>query len=52
MRIILQRFAIGGKNVPADSLIRLQLKYNLQLASNDQTFMERLNKIRQYAALL
>lgn len=39
-------------NVPADSLMRLQLKYNLQLASNDQTFMERLNKIRQYAALL
>ncbi|MEI3455835.1 MAG: HigA family addiction module antitoxin [Bacteroides cellulosilyticus] len=37
-------------NVPADSLMRLQLKYNLQLASNDQTFMERLNKIRQYAA--
>lgn len=39
-------------NVPANSLMRLQLKYNLQLASNDQTFMERLNKIRQYAALL
>ena len=39
-------------NVPADSLMRLQLKYNLQLANNDQTFMERLNKIRQYAALL
>lgn len=39
-------------NVPADSLMRLQMKYNLQLASNDQTFMERLNKIRQYAALL
>ncbi|MCD8182934.1 MAG: HigA family addiction module antitoxin [Bacteroides sp.] len=39
-------------DVPADSLMRLQLKYNMQEASNDRTFMERLNKIRQYAALL
>lgn len=39
-------------DIPADSLMRLQLKYNMQQASNDRTFMERLNKIRQYAALL
>lgn len=39
-------------DIPADSLMRLQLKYNMQEASNDQPFMERLRKIRQYAALL
>ncbi len=39
-------------DIPADSLMRLQLKYNLQVASSDKTFMERLAKIRQYAALL
>ena len=39
-------------DIPADSLMRLQLKYNMQEASNDQTFMDRLSKIRQYAALL
>lgn len=30
-------------DIPADSLMRLQLKYNMQEASNDKTFMERLN---------
>lgn len=39
-------------DIPADSLMRLQLKYNMQQANNDQTLMERLNKIRKYAALL
>lgn len=39
-------------DIPADSLMRLQLKYNMQEASNDPSFMERLHKIRQYAALL
>ena len=39
-------------DVPADSLMRLQLKYNIQKANNDPTLMERLHKIRQYAALL
>lgn len=39
-------------DIPADSLMRLQLKYNMQQASNDQTFMERLNQIRKFAALL
>ena len=38
--------------IPADSLMRLQLKYNMQKAANDKTFMERLNKIRHYAAVL
>ena len=39
-------------DIPADSLMRLQLKYNMQKATNDKTFMERLNKIRHYAAVL
>ena len=39
-------------DIPADSLMRSQLKYNMQQASNDQTFMERLNQIRKFVALL
>ena len=38
--------------VPADSLMRLQLKYNMQQATRDRSFMERLAQIRKYAALL
>lgn len=39
-------------NIPADSLMRLQLKYNMQKASSDPTFMERLKNIRKFAAAL
>jgi addiction module HigA family antidote len=39
-------------DIPADSLMRLQMKYNLQKAQEDQTLMNRLRQIRQYAALL
>ena len=39
-------------DIPADSLMRLQLKYNMQQAMRDRTLMERLNQIRKYAALL
>lgn len=39
-------------DIPADSLMRLQLKYNMQMAANDKSFMERLRKIQQYAAML
>lgn len=38
--------------VPADSLMRLQLKYNMQQATRDASFMERLQQIRKYAAML
>lgn len=38
--------------VPADSLMRLQLKYNMQQATCDPSFMERLQQIRKYAAML
>lgn len=39
-------------NVPADSLMRLQLKYNMQQAAADPSFMERLKQVRKYAAML
>ncbi len=39
-------------DIPADSLMRLQLKYNMQQAQKDQTLMKRLKKIRQCAAML
>lgn len=39
-------------DVPADSLMRMQLKYNMQQTASDKSFMERLNQIRKYAALL
>lgn len=40
-------------DVPTDSLMRLLLKYNMQQqALEDKTLMERLNRIRKYAALL
>ena len=31
-------------DIPADSLMRLQLKYNMQQAMSDRTLMERLNR--------
>lgn len=39
-------------NVPADSLMRLQLKYNMQVASRDKSFLDRLAEIRKMAAIL
>lgn len=39
-------------DIPAESLMRLQLKYNMQQTTSDKSFMERLNQIRKYAALL
>ena len=38
--------------VPADSLMRLQLKYNMQQAMNAPSLTERLKQIRKFAALL
>ena len=39
-------------DVPADSLMRLQLKYNIYMAEKDCTLMERLAQIRKYVAVL
>ena len=41
--------AIG---VPAEALMRLQLKYNMQVANQDKTFAARLAEIRKIAAML
>lgn len=39
-------------DIPADSLMRLQLKYNMHRTANDPSFMERLDRIRRFAAIL
>lgn len=39
-------------DVPADSLMNLQLKYNMYQAQHDKSFMEKLSEIRKYAAML
>lgn len=39
-------------NVSADSLMRLQLKYNMWQAAATPSFMERLKQVRKYAAML
>lgn len=38
-------------NIPADSLMRLQLKYNMQLAENDHKLRSRLARIRKAVAM-
>ena len=38
-------------DVPADSLMRMQLKYNMQMAGKDKTFAKRLERVRQMAAV-
>ena len=38
-------------NVPADSLMRLQLKYNLQVAEKDNKLLSRLARIREAVAM-
>lgn len=35
----------------AETLIRLQTKYNMRMALKDKTFMQRLNEIRKMAAI-
>jgi addiction module HigA family antidote len=38
-------------DVPADSLLRLQLKYNMQVAQKDKKLLSRLAEIRKMASL-
>jgi addiction module HigA family antidote len=38
-------------NVPADSLMRLQLKYNMQVAQKDSKLLSRLAEIRKMVAI-
>lgn len=39
-------------DIPADSLMRLQLKYNMQQVAANPSFMERLKQVRKCAAML
>ncbi|MFV0554533.1 MAG: HigA family addiction module antitoxin [Mangrovibacterium sp.] len=39
-------------DVPADSLMRLQLKYNMHVAQADSALTKRLAQIRKFAAVL
>jgi len=41
----------AAMGLPADMLMRLQLKYNMQVAKSDKTFIKRLAKIREIAAM-
>jgi len=38
-------------DVPADSLMRLQLKYNMQIAQNDSKLKKQLDEIRKFVAV-
>ena len=38
-------------NVPADSLMHIQLKYNMQMAKKDSKFLARLAEIGKMAAM-
>ena len=38
-------------NIPADSLMRLQLKYNMQVAQKDNKLLSRLAEIRKMASI-
>jgi addiction module HigA family antidote len=39
-------------DIPADSLMRLQLKYNMQMAKKDSKLNKRLAEIRKTASLI
>lgn len=39
-------------NIPADSLMRIQLKYSIQVANKDKKLIARLNNIRKAASML
>lgn len=38
--------------ISAGLLMRMQLDYNMRQTTSDKSFMERLNQVRKYAALL
>ena len=39
-------------DIPADSLLKLQMKYNMHTARKDNTLVEKLKQIRKVAAIL
>ncbi len=38
-------------DIPADSLLKMQMKYNMHTAMNDNTLHEKLKAIRRIAAV-
>ncbi|GHS98767.1 hypothetical protein FACS189421_07940 [Bacteroidia bacterium] len=42
----------AAMDLPADSLMRMQLSYNMHVARNDKTLAQRLAEIRKIAAVL
>lgn len=38
-------------DIPADSLLKMQMKYNMFMAMKDQTLVEKLKKISRIAAI-
>lgn len=38
-------------NIPAESLLRMQMKYNMHTAREDKTLLEKLKKISRVAAV-
>ena len=39
-------------DIPADSLLKLQMKYNMHTARKDNALVEKLKQIRRVAAML
>ena len=39
-------------DLDAEPLLKIQTRYNLQMAKRDNKFMEKLNKVRKIAAML
>ena len=39
-------------DLDAEPLLKMQTRYDMQMAKRDNTFMERLNKVRKIAAVL
>jgi len=39
-------------NLPADSLMRIQLKFNMKMAEQDKILLDRLKKIRKMVAVM
>jgi addiction module HigA family antidote len=42
----------AAMDLPADALMRMQLKYNMQMASKDTSLAKRLAEVRKIAAVL
>lgn len=39
-------------DIPASTLLKLQMRYDMQMTQSDKTFMDRLAEIRKFVAVL